>query len=110
MIRTALLLAITAIVAAAPAAANEAPSRAVATAGIDLNSAEGRAVVAARVRRAAASICHPGDASLRAAMARRACTAAAIAAASPQIEALAQAQSDRNKLAGVTGSDSILVR
>lgn len=97
-------------VSATEVAASDVATRTVATAGIDLATPEGRATVTARVRRAAAAVCNPGDASLRAAMARRACTATAIAAATPRIEDLAAAHTGRNSLAGAAEPTSILVR
>lgn len=87
---------LTVVGSAAPVQAAEATRTAVIDIrGIDLASPSGRDRVEAEVRRAAARVCDNGDArSLRGIQASRACTAAAIAAATQRVETLASAAHD----------------
>ncbi len=63
----------------------------VATGGIDLNAASGRALVAGQVRIAATRVCgSAGNQDWKIARSVRACTRAAIDGATPQIDALAR--------------------
>ncbi len=78
---------------AAPVLASEARVAKIRTAGIDLTTADGRALVDARVRQAARNVCGVADFEQHKHRAEfRACTSTAIAAASQQIAALVTAQ------------------
>ncbi len=86
--------------AAAPVQAASVRTALVSTSGLDLNSATGRIIAAQRIGFAARQICAASDPrALDQARAARACTTAAIAAATPRIAAIAAARSSGTLLA-----------
>jgi UrcA family protein len=108
VIATAATAAIVVFSAAPAEAATSGTIRSarVETAGIDLATASGRAMVEAQIDRAARSVCAPGNprdwAEVRAA---RACTKTAVAAAMPRLDDIAAARSG-TQLAAVTSRQS----